>query len=48
MILVNQFKNSGNYQVVLDLENFDLSSGVYFYKIEMANFIEVKKLLFMK
>lgn len=44
--LVDEFKNPGNYIV-----NFDagrLSSGVYFYRLQAANFSSTKKLILLK
>ncbi len=44
--LVNTQKSAGNYEVKFDAGH--LSSGVYIYLIETANFREVKKLVLMK
>jgi hypothetical protein len=44
--LVNSFQETGNYQVTFEGSN--LPSGVYFYKFEAGNFVEVKKLLLVK
>ncbi|MBK7104558.1 MAG: T9SS type A sorting domain-containing protein [Ignavibacteriae bacterium] len=44
--LVNEFKTSGKYNIKFDGSN--LSSGVYFYKIEAGNFSDTKKLILMK
>ncbi len=44
--LVNEFKTSGNYNIKFDGSN--LSSGVYFYKIEAGSFSDTKKLILMK
>ncbi len=44
--LVDEYKPSGNYEV-----NFianGLSSGVYFYKLVSGNFVETKKMIFMR
>ena len=44
--LVNEFKNSGSYEV-----NFDasaLSSGVYFYRLEAGEFTDTKRMLLVK
>ncbi len=45
-ILVNEEKSSGNYKINFNAEY--LSSGVYFYKLSVGNFVETKKLLLMK
>jgi hypothetical protein len=44
--LVNEYQEAGIYKV-----NFDaggLSNGVYFYKIQAGNFVEIKKMLLLK
>ena len=45
-ILVNEQKNAGVHSVGFNSEN--LSSGVYFYKIEAGNFTDVKKMVLVK
>ncbi len=44
--LVNEVKPAGNYVVDYDASN--LSSGVYFYRIDAGNFTETKKMLMIK
>ncbi len=44
--LVNEQKSAGKYKVKFELKN--LSSGVYFYKIQANNFIEIKKMILIK
>jgi hypothetical protein len=44
--LINSAYNAGKYEVNFDAEN--LSSGVYFYKLETAGFSDVKKMLLVK
>ncbi|MFI5237418.1 MAG: FG-GAP-like repeat-containing protein, partial [Ignavibacteriales bacterium] len=44
--LVNEIKQPGNYNVTFDAYN--LSSGVYFYRIKAGDFSEVKKMIFNK
>ena len=44
--LVNEMKQVGYYDVKFDGTNY--ASGVYFYKIEAGNFIEVKKMVLVK
>jgi len=44
--LVNEFRNSGTYEV-----NFDaslLASGVYFYRLEAGEFTDTKRMLLVK
>jgi hypothetical protein len=44
--LINSDYNAGKYEVSFNAEN--LSSGVYFYKLETAGFTAVKKMLLVK
>ncbi len=44
--LVNGEKASGSYEVVFNGNN--LTSGVYFYRLEIANFAETKKMMLLK
>jgi hypothetical protein len=44
--LVNEYQSPGNYEVRFDATN--LSSGVYFYTLHAGDFIESKKMIFLK
>ena len=44
--LVNEHKPAGRYQVTVDAS--DLSSGVYFYRIETGSFHAVKKMVLIR
>jgi hypothetical protein len=44
--LLNSFKNAGYYEVEFNASN--LSSGVYFYKLQYGYFIEMKKMILIK
>ena len=44
--LVNEQKSAANYSV--QFNGSDLSSGVYFYRMEVGGFVETKKLILMK
>ncbi|MCX7611862.1 MAG: choice-of-anchor A family protein [Ignavibacterium sp.] len=44
--IVNEFKSAGNYSVNFDAAN--LASGVYFYKIEVNGFSDIKKMTIIK
>lgn len=46
MTLVNETKNAGSYNIVFD--GSDLSSGIYYYRIEAGNFVAVRKMLLIK
>jgi hypothetical protein len=45
-VLVNELRTPGEYKIKLNSEN--LSSGVYFYNIEVNNFTASKKMLLIK
>jgi hypothetical protein len=44
--LVNETKTAGNYTVNFDAS--DLTSGIYFYKINAGSFTETKKMILLK
>lgn len=44
--LVSEFKETGNYSVVFDGSN--ISSGIYFYRIETNNFVDTKRMVLVK
>jgi len=44
--LVNEIKQTGNYDITFDAEN--LSSGVYLYRLSAGNFTENKKMILLK
>jgi len=44
--LVNEEKSAGRYEVEFSAEN--LTSGIYFYRMEADKFIEVKKMIILK
>jgi hypothetical protein len=44
--LVNGFQQAGSYSVTFDASN--LPSGVYFYKLQVGDFIQSKKMLIIK
>jgi hypothetical protein len=45
-ILVNEEKPAGNYEI--DFNGSDLSSGVYFYRMQAGSFSDTKKFTLMK
>lgn len=44
--LVNEVKSAGSYNV--DFNGTNLSSGVYFYRLEADNFVDVKRMVLIK
>ncbi len=44
--LVDDFREAGNYEIEFDAT--DLSAGVYYYQINVGNFIETKKMVLLK
>ncbi|MCE1163951.1 MAG: T9SS type A sorting domain-containing protein [Bacteroidetes bacterium] len=45
-VLVNEFKNSGDY--IVEFNGSNLASGVYFYRIESGDFTDVKRMILIK
>jgi hypothetical protein len=45
-VLVNQEKTAGNY--IVDFDASQLSSGIYYYRLEAKDFVEVKKMMLLK
>lgn len=46
MTLVDEFKQPGRYEVSFDAGN--MATGIYFYKLEAGEFVDVKKMILMK
>jgi len=44
--LVDEFNRAGNYEV--DFDAMKLSSGIYFYRLQIGNFIETKSMILQK
>ncbi len=47
-VLLNEYKNAGNYNVELNAAKLGLNSGTYFYSIETGKFRATKKMILMK
>ncbi|MCU0372197.1 MAG: S8 family peptidase, partial [Ignavibacteria bacterium] len=48
-VLVNSRKTPGNYQVEFDTRDYsNLSSGLYFYKIQAGEFTDIKRMMLVK
>lgn len=44
---INEYQNEGKYSFTFN-SNSDLSSGVYFYRLQIGNYIESKRMIFIK
>ena len=44
--LIDEFKSKGNYNINFNASN--LSSGIYFYKLQSGDFVSIKKMVLMK
>jgi len=44
--LVNRYTEAGRYTVTFDAEN--LTSGVYYYRLQARDYSEIKKMILMK
>ena len=47
-VLVNEEKFPGNYEINFNADKYNLSSGVYFYRIQAGSFNQVRKMLLVK
>lgn len=47
-LINNKYYSSGNYSVTFNAQQYNLTSGVYFYKMEIGEFSEVKKMMLIK
>ncbi len=44
--LVNEFKQAGSY--IVSFDGSELSSGIYFYRLEAGDFVRVKRMVLIK
>jgi len=46
--LVNEEKTAGSYNAQFTMNNVQLSSGIYFYKLQAGDFVDTKKMILLK
>ncbi|RPI65283.1 MAG: T9SS C-terminal target domain-containing protein [Ignavibacteriales bacterium] len=46
--LVDEEKPAGVYNVEFGIKNAELSSGIYFYQLKAGNYLETKKMVYLK
>lgn len=46
--IVDETKPKGKYEVKFDAQKLNLSSGVYYYKLDTGNYTETRKMVFLK
>ena len=46
VILINEYKPAGNYNIEFDASK--LSSGIYYYQLKVENLVQTKKMILMK
>jgi len=46
--LVNEFRPAGSYEVEFNTKDYNLASGIYFYRIEVGEMVKMKKMVLMK
>ncbi|HSR19200.1 MAG TPA: LamG-like jellyroll fold domain-containing protein, partial [Ignavibacteriaceae bacterium] len=47
-VLVNENQPAGEYEVLFDINKYQLSSGIYFYQLKAGDFIAEKKLVVLR
>jgi len=47
-VLLDEFQSAGNYKVNFDASKFNLSSGIYFYRLISDNFNQTKKMIYLR
>lgn len=47
-ILVSEDQSPGEYEIKFDANEFGLSSGIYFYRLNAGNYSDIKKMILMK
>jgi hypothetical protein len=44
--LMNEYRSAGKHEIVFEASSF--ASGIYFYKLDIGNFTETKKMVVLK
>ncbi|HSR16782.1 MAG TPA: T9SS type A sorting domain-containing protein [Ignavibacteriaceae bacterium] len=47
-VLIDEEKNAGEYQFQFNASKYSLSSGIYFYKLQAGEYIQIKKMIYLK
>jgi hypothetical protein len=46
--LVDEYRNAGSYNLEFRIESLELSSGIYFYQLNARDYVETKKMMYLK
>ena len=46
--LMDEFKEQGTYQIQLSAKDLNLTSGIYFYRLQAGSFVATKKMMLVK
>ncbi|NNG28122.1 MAG: T9SS type A sorting domain-containing protein, partial [Ignavibacteriaceae bacterium] len=46
--LVNEEKPAGEYNIEFRIDNLELSSGIYFYRLQAGEYRNTKKMILLK
>jgi hypothetical protein len=46
--LFDEYREAGRYNVEFSVNNFQLSSGVYYYQLHIGDYVETKKMILLK
>jgi len=46
--LVNEEQQAGMHNFELEMRNYELSGGVYYYRLQAGNFVQTKGMIYLK
>ena len=46
--LVNEEQKAGTHNYEFEMRNYELSGGVYYYRLKAGNFVETKGMIYLK